>query len=218
MRVARLPGVFEPHSDSWMLAAAVRAQPLPPHARALDVCTGTGLVAATAALAGAAEVTALDVSRRAVLCARLTARLNGVRVRALCGDLLEPVAGEQFDLITSNPPYVPALAEELPTRGSARAWDAGLRGRSLLDPLCDQAPAHLRPGGVLLLVHSEVAGLDQTVAALEAAGLEVDVVAREVEGLGLLAQPDRREALEERGVLQPGQQEEEIYVVRGRRR
>ena len=215
MRVARLPGVFEPHHDSWMLAAAVRAQPLPARSRALDVCTGTGLVAASAALAGASDVIALDVSRRAVLCARLTARLNGVRVRALRGDLLEPVAGERFDLIASNPPYVPALSDKLPGRGPARAWDAGLRGRALLDPLCAQVPAHLRPGGVVLFVHSAVAGLEQTVAALEGGGLEVDLVAREVEPLGLLA--GRREAMEERGLLRPGQQEEEVFVIRGRR-
>ncbi len=215
MRVARLPGVFEPHSDSWMLAAVVRAQPLPAGARALDVCTGTGLVAACAAFAGATDVTALDSSWRAVLCARLTARLNGVRVRALRGDLLAPVAGEQFDLITSNPPYVPALSADPPTRGPERAWDAGLDGRALLDPLCEQAPAHLRRGGVLLIVHSAVANLDKTRAALEAGGLEVDVAAREVEGLGMLE--GRREALEDRGLLRPGQQEEEVFVVRGRR-
>jgi release factor glutamine methyltransferase len=213
--LARLPGVFPPHSDSWMLAAAVRAQPLPPGARALDVCTGTGLSAVSAALAGALEVTAVDASRRAVACARLNARLNGVRVRVLRGDLLAPVAGERFHLITSNPPYVPGLEDELPTRGAARAWDAGLRGRALLDPLCAALPAHLRPGGVALIVHSAVAGLDDTVAALRAGGLEVDVVAREVGGLGLLA--GRRAVLEERGLLRPRQDSEEVYVVRGRR-
>jgi release factor glutamine methyltransferase len=216
MRLARLPGVFPPHSDSWMLAAAVRAEPRAPGARMLDVCTGTGLVAVTAALAGAGEVSAVDASRRAVACARINARLNGVRLRALRGDLLAPVAGERFDLIASNPPYVPALEDELPTRGLARAWDAGVRGRALLDPLCAAVPAHLRPGGVVLLVHSAVAGLDDTVAALRAGGLEVDVVAREVGGLGLLA--GRRATLEERGLLRPGQETEEVFVVRGRRR
>jgi release factor glutamine methyltransferase len=216
VRLARLPGVFPPHDDSRMLAAAVRAQPLAPGARMLDVCTGTGLIAVTAALAGASGITAVDASRRAVACARLTARLNGVRIRALRGDLLAPVAGERFDLIASNPPYVPALEDELPTRGPARAWDAGLRGRALLDPLCAAIPAHLRPGGVVLLVHSAVAGLDDTVAALRAGGLEVDVVAWEVGGLGLLA--GRRAALEERGLLRPGQETEEVFVIRGRRR
>ena len=51
----------------------------------LDLCTGTGVLGVVAARAGAA-VTAIDVSRRAVLCARLNARLNGVRVEARRGD------------------------------------------------------------------------------------------------------------------------------------
>ena len=71
-----------------------------------------------------ASVTAVDISRRAVLTARLNARLNGVRVRALRGDLLAPVAGEGFDLIVSNPPYVPAETRH----AASRAPCAGLDG------------------------------------------------------------------------------------------
>src|SRR5918997_5568589 len=107
MRLARVPGVFQPRSDTWLLAAHLRAQ-LRPGARVLDLCTGSGAIAVSAALAGAGEVTAIDVSRLAVLSARLNARLNGVRVRALRGDLLAPVTGERFDAIVSNPPYLPA--------------------------------------------------------------------------------------------------------------
>jgi release factor glutamine methyltransferase len=158
-------------------------------------------------------VTAVDVSRRAVLTARINARLNGVRVRALRGDLLAPVGDERFDLIVSNPPYVPAEDDALPTRGPQRAWDAGTDGRALLDRLCAAAPAHLRPGGALLLVHSSVCGLDPTVEQLEAAGLRVDVLDRRRGAFGPLLAA-RAPLLEARGLLAPGQREEDMLVVR----
>src|SRR4051794_23429108 len=151
MRVMTLPGVFRPRPDSWLLARHLCAQ-LTPGATVLDLCTGSGALAVAAARHGAGAVTAIDVSRRAVLTVRLNAGLNGVRVRALRGDLLAPVAGERFDAIVSNPPYLPADTDRLPRRGPAQAWDAGRDGRALLDRICAQAPAHLRPGGFLLLV------------------------------------------------------------------
>src|SRR4051812_44119932 len=107
MRLFTPPGVFSPLSDTWMLAARLRAEPALQGGSVLDACTGSGAVAIAAALAGAADVTAVDASRRAVLGARLNARLNGARVRVLHGNLLAPLNGRRFDLITSNPPYVP---------------------------------------------------------------------------------------------------------------
>src|SRR3712207_2272084 len=153
-----LPGVFRPISDSRFLADVLREQTLPPRATALDLCTGSGILAVTAAMRGAREVTAVDVSRRAVLTARLNARLNGVRVRALRGDLFAPVGDQRFDAIVSNPPYVPAETDELPDSGPERAWDAGLDGRAFLDRLIAEAPGHLRPGGFLLVVSSSILG------------------------------------------------------------
>ncbi len=215
MRLARIPGVFQPRSDTWLLAAHLRAH-VRPGARVLDVCTGSGALAVTAALAGAGEATAIDVSRRAVLSARLNARLNGVRVRALRGDLLAPVAGEHFDVIVSNPPYLPAETADLPRGGPQRAWDAGLDGRVLLDRLCEEAPAHLAPGGVLLVVHSSLTGEQETVTRLAAHGLEVDVAERRRGALGPLLAA-RAPVLEARGLLRPGQREEEMLVVRAAR-
>src|ERR671933_1581281 len=113
MRLMTLPGVFRPRPDTWMLAAHLRAQ-LRPGATVLDLCTGSGALAVTAARAGAGAVTAVDVSRRSVLTVRLNARLNGVRVRALGGDLFAPVRGERFDVIVSNPPYLPSADGALP--------------------------------------------------------------------------------------------------------
>jgi release factor glutamine methyltransferase len=210
------PGVFHPISDSWMLADVVCAQPPTTGGSVLDLCTGSGVVAVAAARCGAREVTAVDVSRRAVLAVGLNARLNGVRVRAVRGDLFGAVGDGRFDVNASNPPYVPAPDDELPRRGPARAWDAGRSGRVLLDRIAREAHAHLRPGGVVLLVQSSVIGLEPTVALLEEGGLEVEVAARRHGRLGPLMTA-RAAMLEERGLLPPGRRDEELLVVRGRR-
>jgi release factor glutamine methyltransferase len=195
-----------------MLAAHLREQ-LRPGAAVLDICTGSGLLAVTAARHGAGSATAIDVSRRAVLTARINARLNGVHVRGLRGDLFEPVAGERFDVIVSNPPYVPAHDDVVPTRGPQRAWDAGTDGRALLDRICAAAPAHLRPGGFVLLVHSSICGVDATVERLAGAGLTVDVLERRRGALGPLVAA-RAPQLEERGILRPGEREEDMLILR----
>jgi release factor glutamine methyltransferase len=209
VRLVRLPGVFAPISDSWLLARVVREHVLP-GARVLDACTGSGVVGVAAARAGG-RVTAVDVSRRAIASAWVNARLNGVRIEALRGDLLAPVAGRAFDLIASNPPYVPA-AGPLPTSGPARAWDAGRDGRALLDRLLTEAPPRLAPGGVLLLVQSDLLGEAPTLERLRAAGLDADVAAREPGPLGPLMR-----ARVEAGLLDPGIDREEVLIVRGRR-
>ena len=216
MRIVTLPGVFRPISDSHMLARCMRAE-LRPGASVADVCTGSGMLAVAAALHGAGAVTAIDASRRAVLSARANARLNGVAVRVLRGDLLAPVSGERFDLLVSNPPYVPAAEDGASPRGKARAWDAGPDGRAFLDRLCHSAADHLATGGALLLVHSSICGEDATLERLGRSGLDAEVVARRTGPLGPLMASRARE-LEARGLLEPGVREEELLVVRGRAR
>jgi release factor glutamine methyltransferase len=215
MRIVTLPGVFSPISDTWLLARALREEVIGQRSSVLDVCTGSGALAVCAARRGAREVTAVDVSRRAVMTARINARLNGVRVRALRSNLFSALGDQRFDVIVSNPPYVPAETDELPTSGPERAWDAGQDGRLVLDRLLAEAPAHLRPGGVLLVVHSEVCGFDRTAAAMEAAGMRVDVALRQRGPLGPLMTARVRH-LETRGLLPGGRREEDVMVLRGR--
>jgi release factor glutamine methyltransferase len=148
---------------------------------------------------------------------RLNALLNGVKVRALRGDLFAAVPGERFDAIVSNPPYVPTPSDELPARGPARAWDAGRDGRALLDRICARAPEHLEPGGVLLVVHSSLLGYERTAGLLADGGLDADLAAQERGPLGPLMN-GRRAHLEAAGLLDPGQREEDVLVVRGRKR
>jgi release factor glutamine methyltransferase len=183
----------------------------------LDVCTGSGAVALAAARLGASDVTAIDISRRAVASTWLNTRCRRLAVRVLRGDLLGPVAGERFDLVLANPPYVPAASDDLPSRGAARCWDAGTDGRAVLDRLCTAVPTVLAPGGVLLMVFSALCGVDLTVSRLEEAGLEASVVARRVEPFGPVMTA-RADMLEARGLVAPGQRYEELAVVRGQAR
>jgi release factor glutamine methyltransferase len=179
----------------------------------LDLCTGSGILAVSAGLAGARSVTAVDVSRRAVATARLNGLLNGVRVRARRGNLLDAVPGERFDVIVANPPYLPAVADE--PRGLQRATEAGPDGRLFVDRLIDRAPDHLNPGGVLLVVHSSLNGVEPSLERIERSGLEPDLAASHRGPLGPIL-TERAAILEERGLLAPGEREEDVVVVRGR--
>ena len=208
MRLLPLPGVFQPPSDSYMLAQQLRQERLGPGVSVLDLGTGSGHLAIVAALAGASAV-AVDISRRAVLSARLNAFVNGVQVTALRGDLFAPLGGRRFDVIVSNPPYLPHPDAVLPARGLARAVDAGPSGRVFLDRICAQVGRHLNPGGVVLLVHSSVCGERETIDALSAQGLDSSIVFRHRGPLGprLAARADWLRA---RGSLLPGDQEDVI--------
>ena len=209
MELMTLPGVFRPISDSWQLADAVRREGLGPDAEVLDLCTGSGVVAVAAAECGA-RVTAVDVSRRAVLTTWLNARRHGRRVRVRRGRLFEPVGERRFDLIVSNPPYVPCPDEDLPDRGPSRAWAAGPDGRAVLDQICDEAPRHLHPGGAVLLVHSSLIDEHATLARLEVAGLaDATVIERHHGPLGPLMREQQ-----ETGIVPPDVTEEDVVIIR----
>lgn len=152
--------VLVPRPDTETLVEAVLAR-LPDveaELSLLDVGTGCGAIAlALAAERPKARVTATDLSPAALEVARENAQRLGLadRMRFLAGDALEPVAGERFDAIVSNPPYVAAeerdsLAPEL-RHEPAMALYADASGTALLRRLVADAPAALQPGGLLAL-------------------------------------------------------------------
>jgi release factor glutamine methyltransferase len=196
-----------------MLAQLVAESGLATGADVLDVFTGSGALALAAAASGARAVTAVDLSRRALLTVRLNARRNHLRVRTLRGDLFAPVEAESFDLIVANPPYYPG-AETLPERGLARAWEGGPDGRLLVDRLCREAPAHLRAGGRLLMVHNTMIGERESLEALEAGGLQTQVLLRHRGPYGSVGKAAAA-LLRERGIDVPD--EEETVVISGQR-
>jgi release factor glutamine methyltransferase len=211
----RPPGVYRVDHDTHLLAAELEG-----HVRGrtvLDLCTGTGALALAAARAGAADVTAVDLSRRSALAARANARLHDAAVTVHRGDLFAPVRGRRFDVVIANPPYVPARRRDPARYRAARCWDAGHDGRLLLDRIGRGLPDVLTPGGRVLLVHSAVCGERATLDALDAAGLDAAVVARAVIPFGPVMRA-RTALLLRRGLIEAGQSVEEIVVVEGRLR
>jgi len=215
VRFVTLPGVFRPLPESRLLTDVVCAQRLAPGAPVLDLCTGSGIVAITAAARLQASVTAVDVSRRALLTTRVNARLNGVDLRALRSDLFEELGDERYALVTANPPYLPADCDELPARGPSRAWEGGRDGRALVDRIIAGLPGRLAPGGVVVLLHSALCGVAQTLAGLREHGVDAVVAARRHEPFGPLMRA-RAADLQRRGLIAPGQRHDELVVVRGR--
>lgn len=161
MKLVTLPGVPGPSGCAACVADALRRETLPRRASVLDVGSGSGLLAITAAKRGARSVTALDGSRAARLSIRLNARLNGVRVKTLSSNIEAALAGRRFDVIVC---------------GVDGSGHAEVDAPALLDRIVAAAVDGLRPCGFLLV--SCPAGRDATfaVSALRAAGVEADVV------------------------------------------
>ncbi len=122
-----------------------------PHPRILDVGTGSGAIAiALAHKVSSAQLTAIDLSPQALVVARANAEQNAVtaRIRFLQGDLLEPVAGETFQIVVSNPP---SLSVEVRDHEPELALFAGSDGLAVYCRLIPKAHAILVPGGYIAL-------------------------------------------------------------------
>jgi release factor glutamine methyltransferase len=217
VRLLRLPGTYPAQGDTRLLVDVLRRRGLARGRRVLDVCTGGGALALAAAAEGAASVTAVDLSRRSVATARLNSLVQRASLDVRRGDLFGPVAGERFDLVLANPPYVPAATEALPRHRPARSWDAGVDGRALLERLCAGISDVLAPDGVLLLTQSVLADEELTVRRLQEAGLEAQVVARRPEPFGPVMR-GRADLLRERGLITGDADSEELVVVEARAR
>ncbi|GAA4021079.1 methyltransferase [Allokutzneria multivorans] len=209
-------GVYLPQDDTALLIDAMLLAPIPRGARVLDIGTGSGALARAAADCGAAEVTALDVSWRALAAAFVNTRLSGRRVRLRHGDIRKCLPGRHFDVVLANPPYVPCGRGAPGRHSPARAWDAGPDGRAVLDPLCDRAPGLLSPKGMMLMVHSTLCDPEKTLVRLRDGGLKAAVVARARCPFGPVMS-SRADWLERAGLIEPGQRDEELVVIRADR-
>ena len=151
----------------------------PPVGRALDLGTGCG-VQALHLTQHADAVVATDRNPRALRLARLTAELSGVELELREGDLFGPVAGETFDLVVSNPPFVVSPGARFTYR------DSGLPGDELCRRLVTEAPTYLAEGGWCQLLanwlHVEGADWRERLAEwVVPTGCDAWVVQREVQ-------------------------------------
>ena len=178
LNLAVSPDVLIPRPDTetlveWAIDVLNAAHPVgpanstEPHpAWVLDLGTGSGAIAlAIQHQRPDAQVTAVDASEAALHMAQSNATKLNLPVRFLHGSWLTPVAGERFDLIVSNPPYI---ADDDPHMAALsheprQALTSGPDGLDDLRQIIAAAPSHLSSGGWLLLEH----GYDQAVAVAQ---------------------------------------------------
>jgi release factor glutamine methyltransferase len=161
LRLGVTPAVLVPRPDTevlvdWAIELLANAQ----RPQVLDMGTGSGAIAlAVKHRCPHAEVTATDISADALHVAAGNARQLGLSVRWCQGDWWQPLAGQHFDLVLSNPPYIagddPHLAA-LKHEPRAALTPEG-DGLAALREIIGEAQAHMRPGAWLLLEH----GFDQ---------------------------------------------------------
>jgi release factor glutamine methyltransferase len=181
------PAVLVPRPDTETLVDwALDLLPtfVPAHPRVIDLGTGSGAIAlAVAHRHPAASVTATDLSAAALAVARANAHRLGLPVAFAEGAWWTAVpADAKFDLVLSNPPYIAGDDAHLPAlrHEPLMALTPGGDGLDALREIVADAPAHLTPGGWLLLEH----GCDQAeavAALLRDAGFEQITTRRDLE-------------------------------------
>lgn len=124
--------------------------------RMLDLCAGSGAIGLSVkTLVPGADVTLADCSRDALEVVRENARRLGVDVEIRHGDLFRAVWHQKFDLIASNPPYIPTgdlpLLQREVQREPRLALDGGGDGLDFYRRIAADAPVHLNPGGSVYL-------------------------------------------------------------------
>ncbi|GHJ39209.1 putative protein N(5)-glutamine methyltransferase [Streptomyces sp. TS71-3] len=182
LRITVAPGVFVPRRRTEFLVGRAVAL-APPRAVIVDLCCGSGaLAAALGAAVPGAELHAADVDPAAVRCARLN--LPGGTVHE--GDLFDPLPEGlrgRVDVLTANVPYVPTadmalLPQEARVHEPPVALDGGSDGLHVLRRVAARAPLWLAPGGHVL-IETSTRQAPSAVAAFTSGGLVAEVAAEE---------------------------------------
>jgi len=163
----------------------------------LDLGTGCGIQALHASRF-AKRVVATDISERALELAGFNAALNGITsIELRLGSLFEPVAGERFDRIVSNPPFV--ITPRVEGVPSYEYRDGGLVGDALVEQVMVGAAAHLEPGGIAQMLgnweyRTESDAFSRVATWLDRTELDAWVIEREVQDAALYAETWIRDA------------------------
>ena len=179
------PRALIPRNDTEALCEEALRH-IRPGDRVLDLCTGTGALGiAIKKLCPKAIVTATDISEAALSLAEENARSLQADVRFLQGDLFAPVAGEEYEVIVSNPPYIPeALRGRLQAEVEKEPALALFAGEDRLDfyrRIAREAPSRLSPQGWLCLEVGD--GEAEAVAALLKTNFESVRILPDLNGL-----------------------------------
>ncbi len=152
------PGVFIPRVETEYLIDIIAHKITEPPCRVLDIGTGSGILAiALARLYPEIHITATDVSHTAIRCARKNIRAHRLeaRIDLVYCSLFDGLTGT-FDLIVSNPPYIPSerlisLPRSVRDYEPLRALDGGPHGIRLIQRILSQAKRYTRENGVIAL-------------------------------------------------------------------
>lgn len=163
-----LPDVFNPallRSGEFLASRVLRS--CSAGLRVLDLGSGSGACGVAAAQRGC-HVVASDINPSAVRCTRINALLNNVDIDVRQGDLFDPVAQDQFEVVLFNPPYYRGA----PRDGLDRAW----RSHDVPERFAAELAAHLAPDGYALVVLSSDGDMAGFLRALDANSLTHEVI------------------------------------------
>ena len=192
--IAVTPDVLIPRPDTETVVREALAL-FPDRSRelcALDLCTGSGCIAAALAQEfPRAQITATDASSNAIALARRNLGFAGTRVQCLVGDLFQALGGADatpFDLITANPPYIPnveipRLAREIADFEPRQALAGGENGLDFVSRIIEDAARFLTPGGWLVMEIGAGQSGDATAMALAAERYDTVRTARDLAGV-----------------------------------
>ncbi len=190
-----------PSTETLVEGAIQFIKHTPGHAipRIADVGTGSGCIAISLAVnLPEARVLATDISPAALKLARVNAELHAVadRIDLVRGSLLEPLAGELFDLIVSNPPYISdaewaAVEPNVKNFEPVTALRGGHDGLDLIRPLIAQAGQYLKPAGRLAIELSSSQGAAALALARQTPDLINPRIVADFEGLDRILVADR---------------------------
>lgn len=166
--------VYQPAEDSQLLAETV-VDATDSSDRVLDVGTGSGYVGITVQSATGASVVGSDRNPKA--CREATE--NGLPV--VCGDLVDPFAAGQFDVVCFNPPYLPTPPEMEWDDHMEDALSGGEDGREVIEPFLAEVSRVLAPDGRVFVLCSSLTGPEEVLAYAESVGLAGERVAEQSE-------------------------------------
>jgi release factor glutamine methyltransferase len=161
IRIKNCDGVYAPEEDSYLIEEAVRKYA---YGKTLDIGTGTGILGIAAAQEGC-DVTFSDINDKALECARINAKENGVRGRFIESDLFKNIQGK-FNTVIFNPPYLPPDGRRQTPMDTATY--GGMNGREIIDRFLREYLLHVEDDHVILLLESSLNGYTKDTDAMNA--------------------------------------------------
>ncbi|MCL2760144.1 MAG: peptide chain release factor N(5)-glutamine methyltransferase [Desulfuromonadales bacterium] len=181
------PAVLIPRHDTEILVSETLKRAAP-ESRILDIGTGSGCIAITlASNLPEAEIYGVDLSSNAILTAKQNAKQHDVHVTFLEGSLFEPIKELSFDIIVSNPPYIPSeeinsLQPEVKDYEPQNALDGGVDGLEFYRLIIKEAHQHMEKDGWLLF-ETGINQADSVVAMLEKNNFKKIEIIKDLSGI-----------------------------------